>query len=127
MYCGLGMRLNPRAKTPWDYLKIEKRRFKDLVQQKPEDQVDALKIYRMEKITGNLGEYAQDLIKYALTEEDLKKLLSYSSAIKIVNYIRKQAKKGNTLAGRVREYRDYLDMKEALKELIQSRCLRLHS
>lgn len=114
MYYGLGMRLNPKAKTPWDYLKIEKRRFKDLVQQKPEDQVDALKIYRMEKITGNLGEYAQDLIKYALPEEDLKKLLSYSSAIKIVNYIRKQAKKGNTLAGRVREWRDYLDMKEAL-------------
>lgn len=114
MYYGLGMRLNPKAKTPWDYLKIEKRRFKDLVQQKPEDQVDALKIYRMEKITGNLGEYAQDLIEYALPEEDLKKLLSYSSAIKIVNYIRKQAKKGNTLAGRVREWRDYLDMKEAL-------------
>ena len=114
MWRGLGMRLNPKAKTPWDYLKIEKRRFKDLVQQKPEDQVDALKIYRMEKISGNLGEYAQDLIKYALPEEDLKKLLSRSSAIKIVNYIRKQAKKGNTLAGRVREYRDYLDMKEAL-------------
>ena len=114
MHYGLGMSLNPRAKNPWDYLKIEKRRFKDLVQQKPEDQVDALKIYRMEKVSGNLGEHAQDLIKYALPEEDLKKLFRYSSAIKIVNYIRKQIKKGNTLAGRVREWRDYLDMKEAL-------------
>jgi DNA-directed RNA polymerase subunit RPC12/RpoP len=113
-YNGLGMRLNPKAKTPWDYLKIEKRRFKDLVQQKPEDQIGALQIYRMEKISGNLGEYAQDLIKYGLPEEDIKKLLSHSSAIKIINYIRKQTKKGNTLAGKVREYRDYLEMKEAL-------------
>ena len=114
MYYGLGMRLNPKAKTPWDYLKIEKRRFKDLVQQNPEDQVGALQIYRMEKISGNLGEYAQDLIKYGLPEEDIKKLLSHSSAIKIVNYIRKQTRNGNNLAGKVREYRDYLEMKEAL-------------
>lgn len=114
MWSGLGMRLNPKAKTPWDYLKIEKRRFKDLVQQKPEDQIGALRIYRMEKIHGNLGEYAQDLIKYGLPEEDIKKLLSHSSAIKIVNYIRKQTGKRNDLAGKVREYRDYLEMKEAL-------------
>lgn len=114
MYYGLGMRLNTKAKTPWDYLKIEKRRFKDLVQQEPQYQVDALKIYRMEKISGNLGEYAQDLIRYGLPEEDLKKLLGHSSAIKTVNYIRKQSKRGRNLAGIVREYRDYLEMKESL-------------
>jgi len=110
MYYGLDMRLNPKAKTPWDYLKIPKQRFKELTQKAPDEQVTALKIYRMEKVTGCLGEYANDLIRYNLTEQDLKGLMDYSTPAKIVNYLRKQ---GNTHS-QAREYIDYLQMKKEL-------------
>ena len=106
----LGMRFNSRAKTPWDYLKIEKRRFKDLTQKKPNEQTDALRVYRLEKKVGYLGDYTNDLIRYELSEKDLDKLLEYSTPVKIVNYIRKQNAKNEF--GLVREYLDYLDMKE---------------
>ena len=109
---GFGMRLNSRAKTPWDYLKIEKRRFKDLTQKKQNEQTDSLRIYRLEKKVGYLGEYAEDLIRYELTEESLNELLEYSTPAKIVNYIRKQ-KAEHEFRG-VREYLDYLNMKKEL-------------
>ena len=109
---GLGMRFNSRAKTPWDYLKIEKRRFKDLMQKNPREQTDALTIYRLEKKCGYLGEYTDDLIRYDLTEQSLNKLLGYSSPVKAVNYIRKQ--KGQDESRWVREWLDYLDMKKEL-------------
>lgn len=107
-----GMRFNSRAKTPWDYLKIEKRRFKDLMQKAPREQTDALRIYRLEKKCGYLGEYTDDLIRYDLTEQSLNKLLGYSSPVKVVNYIRKQ--KGQDESRWVREWLDYLDMKKEL-------------
>ena len=105
-------KLNSRAKTPWDYLKIEKRRFKDLAKQEKKDQVSALMVYRIEKLVGDIGDYAQDFIEYGLTEKELTKLISYSTPIKVANYIRKQ--QGLTKGEWAREYRDYLEMKASL-------------
>ena len=107
-----GVRLYSRAKTPWDYLKIDKKRFRDLTQKAPKAQSEALRIYRLEKITGCLGEYADDLIDYDLDEKRLNKLLEYSTPIKAINYIRKQ--KGQDKSAWVREWLDYLDMKKEM-------------
>ena len=112
MYGLKGVRLNSRAKNPWDYLKIDKKRFKDLTQKAPKAQSEALRIYRLEKITGCLGEYADDLIDYDLDEKRLNKLLEYSTPIKAINYIRKQ--KGQNKSAWVREWLDYLDMKKEM-------------
>lgn len=112
MYGLRGVRLNSRAKTPWDYLKIDKKRFKDLTQKAPNAQSEALRIYRLEKITGCLGEYADDLIDYDLDEKRLNKLLEYSTPIKAINYIRKQ--KGQDKSAWVRKWLDYLDMKKEM-------------
>ena len=113
MFWGLhGMRTNGRAKTPWDYLKIEKRRMKELSQTPSESQVGALRVYRLERMIGDLGDLASDLIQYVLTEKDLKELISYSTPEKIVNYLRKQ--NGIDKAAWAREYLDYLRMKKKL-------------
>lgn len=105
-------RFNGRAKTPWDYLKIEKKRFKELTQQDKKNQMSALLVYRIEKLIGNVGEYAQDFIEYGMHEQELSELMSYSTPAKIANYIRKQ--EGLSKSEWAREYRDYLRMKKQL-------------
>ncbi len=113
MFWGLhGMRTNGRAKTPWDYLKIEKRRMKELSQTPSGSQVGALRVYRLEKMIGDLGDLASDLIQYRLSEKDFKELIGYSTPEKIVNYLRKQT--GTDKGAWAREYLDYLRMKKKL-------------
>lgn len=110
IYYGLhGMRLNGRAKKPWDYLGIEKRRLKDLIATPDIEKTGALRIYRLERKFGNLEGLTNTLISYHLSESSLSYIRNHTTFRKFVNYIEKQNRNGA-----VGEWLDYMRMKEEL-------------
>lgn len=104
-----------KAKKPWDYFRITKDRFKDLCVTPDAYQLEALRIFRLERKYGkSFGEDLTYFVNIGVDEGDLTFFTERMTLTKLRNYIAKQSKDGKAWRANdaIKEYKDYLTMKE---------------
>lgn len=113
-YAGSSIHYNPRAKNPWDYLKVTKERFKWMCEHNPG--LRMLELCRLERKQGLRfdDESCNTFGASGMNAAELEYFLRFMSPKQLSNRLLKYTGKADVIRNTTITYRDYLHMREAL-------------
>lgn len=112
--CGESIHYNPRAKNPWDYLKVTKERFKWLTKHNPGTRMLAICRYERKHGLKFDDETCDVLGEAGINEAELETFLRYMTPKQLSNRLVKYGGKRRDLRHAAITYRDTLNMRSAL-------------